>query len=73
MLAAAHGQIWNATQIGQSLGLSYPTVNNYVDFLEGAFLVRRLPPWLPNLRKRLVRSPRVYWRDSGLLHALLIA
>jgi hypothetical protein len=71
MLAAAHGQIWNASQIGQSLGLSYHTVNSYVDFLEGAFLVRRLPPWLPNLRKRLVRSPRVYWRDSGLLHALL--
>jgi hypothetical protein len=71
MLAAVHGQIWNASQIGQSLGLSYHTVNNYVDFLEGAFLVRRLPPWLPNLKKRLVRSPRVYWRDSGLLHALL--
>ena len=71
MLAAVHGQIWNASQIGQSLGLSYHTVNNYVDFLEGAFLVHRLPPWLPNLKKRLVRSPRVYWRDSGLLHALL--
>ena len=71
MLAAVHGQIWNASQIGQSLGLSYHTVNTYVDFLEGAFLVRRLPPWLPNLKKRLVRSPRVYWRDSGLLHALL--
>jgi uncharacterized protein len=71
MVAAVHGQIWNASQIGQSLGLSYHTVNTYVDFLEGAFLVRRLPPWLPNLKKRLVRSPRVYWRDSGLLHALL--
>lgn len=71
MLAAVHGQIWNASQIGQSLGLSYHTVNSYVDFLEGAFLVRRLPPWLPNLKKRLVRSPRVYWRDSGHLHALL--
>ena len=42
-----------------------------MDFLEGAFLLRRLAPWLPNLKKRLVRSPRVYWRDSGLLHALL--
>jgi hypothetical protein len=71
MLAAVHGQIWNASQIGQSLGLSYHTVNSYVDFLDGAFLVRRLPPWLPNLKKRLVRSPRVYWRDSGLLHAIL--
>ena len=71
MTAAVHGQIWNASQVGQSLGLSYHTVNNYVEFLEGAFLLRRLPPWLPNLKKRLVRSPRVYWRDSGLLHALL--
>ncbi|MDP3069480.1 MAG: ATP-binding protein [Opitutaceae bacterium] len=71
MTAAVHGQIWNASQVGQSLGLSYHTVNSYVDFLEGAFLLRRLPPWLPNLKKRLVRSPRVYWRDSGLLHALL--
>jgi predicted AAA+ superfamily ATPase len=71
MTAAVHGQIWNASQVGQSLGLSYHTVNSYLDFLEGAFLLRRLPPWLPNLKKRLVRSPRVYWRDSGLLHALL--
>lgn len=71
MIAAVHGQIWNASQIGQSLGLSYHTVNSYLDFLEGAFLIRRLPPWLPNLKKRLVRSPRVYWRDTGLLHALL--
>lgn len=71
MIAAVHGQIWNASQIGQSLGLSYHTVNSYLDFLEGAFLIRRLAPWLPNLKKRLVRSPRVYWRDTGLLHALL--
>jgi predicted AAA+ superfamily ATPase len=71
MTAAVHGQIWNASQVGQSLGLSYHTVNSYLDFLEGAFLIRRLPPWLPNLKKRLIRSPRVYWRDSGLLHALL--
>ena len=71
MLAAVHGQTWNASQVGQSLGLSYHTVNSYLDYLEGAFLIRRLPPWLPNLRKRLVRSPRVYWRDTGLLHALL--
>lgn len=71
MTAALHGQIWNASQVGQSLGLSYHTVNSYVDFLEGAYLLRKLPPWLPNLKKRLVRSPRLYWRDSGLLHALL--
>lgn len=71
MLALVHGQPWNASQIGQSLGVSYHTVNAYVDFLEAAFLVRRLPPWLPNLRKRLQRSPRLYWTDTGLLHAVL--
>jgi len=71
MIAAMHGQNWNASQIGQSLGLTYHTINSYLDYLEGAFLTRRLPPWLPNLRKRLIRSPRVYWRDSGLMHALL--
>lgn len=71
MLAACHGQVWNASQIGKSLGLSYHTVNGYVDFLENAFLVRRLPSYSGNLRKRLVKSPKLYWRDSGLLHALL--
>jgi len=70
MLAALHGQPWNASQVGQGLGVSYHTVNTYVDVLEGAFLVRRLPPWLPNVQKRVVRAPRLYWRDSGLLHAL---
>ncbi len=71
MLAALHGQVWNASQVGQSLGLSYQTVNSYVDYLEGAYMIRRLPPYLANVRKRLVRSPRIYWRDTGLLHALL--
>lgn len=71
MLAALHGGMWNASQLGASLGLSYQTVNSYADYLEGAFLIRRLPPFQANLRKRLVKSPKVYWRDSGLLHALL--
>ena len=71
LLAAVHGQLWNASRIGQSLGLSYHTVNSYLDFLVGAFLIRRLPPYAANLGKRLVRSPKLYWRDSGLLHALL--
>ena len=71
MLAAAHGQEWNASQVGKSLGLSYHTVNSYLDYLEGAFLVRRLPAWRGNLRKRIVKRPKVYWRDAGLLHALL--
>jgi len=73
MTAAVHGQLWNASQIGQGLGLSYATVNKYMDFLEGIFLIRRLPPFLANVRKRLTRRPKIYWRDSGLLHALLLA
>ena len=71
MVAAVHGQVWNASRLGQSLGLSYQTVNSYLDYLVGAFLIRRLEPFHANLRKRLVKSPKVYWRDSGLLHALL--
>lgn len=71
MLAAVHGQICNASMLGQSLGLSYHTVNSYLDFLEGAYLIRRLQPWSGNLRKRVVKSPKVYLRDSGLVHSLL--
>jgi len=71
MLAALHGQAWNASQVGQSLGLSYQTVNTYLDYLVGAFLIRRLQPYQANVRKRLLKSPKVYYRDSGLLHALL--
>jgi predicted AAA+ superfamily ATPase len=71
MLAACHGQAWNASQLGQSLGLSYHTVNRYLGYCEGAFLVRRLAPYHANLGKRLIKSPKLYWRDSGLLHALL--
>ncbi len=71
MLAALHGQEWNASQVGQSLGLSYHTVNNYLDYLVGAFLIRRLSPYQTNIKKRLVKRPKVYWRDSGLLHTLL--
>ncbi len=73
MVAAVHGQLWNASRVGQSLGLSHPTVNSYLDYLEGAFLIRRLQPYAANVKKRLVKSPKVYWRDSGLLHALLRA
>ena len=71
MLAALHGRIWNASQVGQSLGVSYHTVNSYLDYLVGAFLIRRLPSYQANIRKRLVKSPKIYWRDTGLLHALL--
>jgi predicted AAA+ superfamily ATPase len=71
MLAALHGDLWNASKVGQSLGIDAKTVNTYVDFLEGTYLIRRLPPYFANIKKRLVKSPKVYWRDSGLLHALL--
>ncbi|MDQ7052489.1 MAG: DUF4143 domain-containing protein [candidate division KSB1 bacterium] len=70
MLAALHGSIWNASQIGKSLGLSYHTVNSYLEFLENAFLIRRLQPYHANIKKRLTKSPKIYWRDSGLLHSL---
>ena len=73
MTATVHGQLLNLSRLGQSLALSHPTVSSYLDYLEGAFLVRRLQPYSANLKKRLVRSPKLYWRDSGLLHALLRA
>lgn len=71
MLAAVHGQEWNASRLGQSLGLSYHTINSYLDYLEGAYLIRRLPAYHANLSKRLCKRPKVFFRDSGLLHALL--
>lgn len=71
MLAGTHGQTWNASRIGQSLGLSYHTVDGYLDWLAGAFLIRRLAPYHASIRKRLVKTPKVYWRDTGLLHAIL--
>ena len=72
MLAHLHGQVLNASQVGLALGgVSYHTVNRYVDILCDAFMVRRLMPYGTNLGKRLVKSPKLYVRDSGLLHALL--
>jgi predicted AAA+ superfamily ATPase len=71
MIAAVHGQTWNASRIGQSFGLNYQTINSYLDYLVGAFLIRKLEPYHANIRKRLTKSPKVYWRDSGLLHSLL--
>lgn len=70
MLAANNGSIWNAETYAKSLGVSAPTVKRYLDFLEGAFLVRQLPAWYVNIGKRLVKSPKVYVRDTGLLHVL---
>jgi predicted AAA+ superfamily ATPase len=71
MLAVLHGQLLNASRLGQSLDISYKTVQSYLDYLEGAFLIRQLQPYHSNLKKRLVKSPKLYWRDSGLLHALM--
>ena len=71
MLAASHGQPLNASQIGASLALDHKTVLRYCDLLDGAFLIRRVPPFSGNVRKRIVKTPRVYWRDSWLLHALM--
>ena len=71
MLAHYHGNIWNAAEPARSLGLSQPTVRHYLDLLNDLFLVRQLAPWHENLKKRQVKSPKVYIRDSGLLHQLL--
>lgn len=70
MLAACQGQVWNASKIGASLGLSYHTVNHYLDYLQNAYLILCLPSYHANLRKRLVKSPKIFWRDTGLLHSL---
>ncbi|MFT5431764.1 MAG: putative AAA+ superfamily ATPase, partial [Myxococcota bacterium] len=69
MLCALMGQAWNASDVGRSFGVTHTTVNTYVDVFEGAFLVRRLRPYLPNLSKRLTKRPRLFIRDTGLLHA----
>ena len=71
MLAHYHGQLWNASKIAGSLGVSAPTAKHYLDTLEATFMLRQLQPFAANLKKRLVKSPKIYLRDSGLLHALL--
>ena len=71
MLAHYHAQVWNAAEFARALGSSEGTARRYLDILTGAFMVRALPPWFANVRKRQVRSPRIYVRDTGLLHALL--
>ncbi len=71
MLAHYHGQTWNAAEPARALGVSEPTVRRYLDLLTDALMVRQLQPWHANLKKRQVKSPKVYVRDSGLLHQLL--
>lgn len=71
MVAHYHGQRWNGSEIGRSLGVTTPTIRRYLDTLTDTLVVRQLQPWFENLGKRQVRSPKVYLADTGLLHALL--
>ena len=71
MLAAQQGGLLNLSSLGNALGVSYHSVQHALDLLEGVFLIRRLPPYFCNIRKRLVKAPRVFLRDTGLLHHLL--
>ena len=70
MLAHEHGQVLNNSRLAQALGISPPTVRSYIDILNATYMVRSLPAFLPNLGKRLVKSPRLFIRDTGILHAL---
>lgn len=71
MLAHFHGNVWNAAEFARSMGVSEPTVRRYLDLMSGLFMVRQLQPWHENLGKRQIKSPKVYIRDTGLLHQLL--
>jgi predicted AAA+ superfamily ATPase len=71
MLAHYHGQIWNAAELARAMSVKENTARHYLDILCGTFMVRQLPAWFENLGKRIVKSPRIYLRDSGLLHSLL--
>lgn len=71
MLAHYHGQIFNASEIGKSLELSDHTAQRYLDLLSGTFMVRQLRPWHYNTKKRLIKRPKIYFRDTGILHSLL--
>jgi uncharacterized protein len=71
MVAHYHGQIWRGAELARALSVSEPTVRRYLDLMADVFMLRQLPPWFENLGKRQVKAPKVYVRDSGLLHALL--
>jgi len=71
MVAHYHGQVWNAAEFARSLGSAEATARRYLDILSGAYVLRQLQPWHANIRKRQVKSPKLYIRDSGLLHSLL--
>jgi uncharacterized protein len=71
MVAHYHGQVWNAAQFARSIGATENTARRYLDILSGAYMVRILPPWFENIRKRQIKAPKIYIRDSGIAHALL--
>lgn len=71
MLAHYHGQIINYTELATSLSVSQPTIKKYISYLTGSFMLRNLKPWHENLQKRQVKSSKIYYRDSGLLHYVL--
>ena len=71
MVAHYHGQVWNAAEFARSLGSAENTARRYLDILSGAYMIRVLPPWFENLKKRQVKSPKIYIHDSGLFHSLL--
>jgi uncharacterized protein len=70
MISHYHGQIWNGSEVAASLGIAPNTARSHLEALEQTFMIRRLPPWHANLGKRLVKTPKIYFRDSGLFHAL---
>jgi uncharacterized protein len=71
MLAHYHGQTWNASELGRSMGLSDKTIRSYLDLLTGTFMIRQLQPWHEDMSKRQLKKPKIYFRDTGLLHGLL--
>jgi predicted AAA+ superfamily ATPase len=71
MLAHYHGQTWNASEFGRSFGVADTTVRNYLDLLTASLVIRQFPPWHENIKKRQVKAPKVYLKDSGILHTLL--
>jgi predicted AAA+ superfamily ATPase len=71
MLAHVHGQTWNAADLARSMGVKEDTARRYLDIMTGSFMMRQIQPWFENLGKRVVKAPKIYFRDSGILHALL--
>lgn len=71
MIAHYHGSMFNASEMGQSFGAAHTTMRHYLDILTGTFMIRELTPWVENIKKRQIKSPKIYFRDSGIFHSLL--